>query len=261
MPTPNRARLRRPTPLLKLLTLVGATLMSGTLGGCAGGDFGRTRGNAVTDDMHRWIGVEATGSVGLKSSAFQLTDLERQLRDQAYPLIEPPHSRPLWKSAFGDYRPIAAPWRQTVVFDRTAYGRLLIDEPHRSHTSRYGVLMDDVRDDILRFELFYATAGKVIDLDRKRNASLRLVSALEPAEQADAIARMDENALIMQWVAQCLERRVSSYRWALERLVIHAPDGIASNADMLIGELAAQTSVAAAAIQPVRTGRALRVGG
>lgn len=236
-------------------------LMGGTLGGCAGGDFGRTRGNAVTDDMHRWIGLEATGSVGLASSQFQLTDLERQMRDLAYPLIEPPHSRPLWKSVFGDYKPIESPWRQTVVFDRTAYGRLLIDEPHRSFASRYSVLMDDARDDLLRFQSFYATATKVIELDRKRNASLRLVSALESRERADAIARMDENALIVQWVEQCLQRRVSSYKWALERMVIQAPDNMAANADRLIEELASQTSAAAGSIVQVRPGRALRVGG
>jgi hypothetical protein len=72
---------------------------------------------------------------------------------------------------------------------------------------------------------------------------------------------MDENALIIQWVEQCLQRRVSSYKWALERLVIHAPDGMAANADMLVGELASQTSAAAASIEPVRPGKTLRVGG
>lgn len=251
---PDRLRPRHLGRFAPLLILV-------TLGGCAGGDFGRTRGNAVTDDMHRWVGVEATGSVGLVSSAFQLTDLERQMRDLAYPLIEPPHARPLWKSVFGDYKPIESPWRQTVAFDRTFYGRLLIDEPHRSHASRYSVLMDDARDDLLRFQAFYSTASRVIDLDRKRNASLKLVSELDPRERADAVARMDENALIVQWVEQCLQRRVSSYKWALERLVIHAPDSQAANADRLINELAAQSTAAAGSITPVRVGRALRVNG
>ena len=102
------------------------------LGGCSGGDFGRTRADMRNDDMHRWIGAEATSSIGLKPSQFQLTENERQLRDLAYPLIEPPHSRPAWKSVFGDYKPLPSPWRQAVIFDRTAYGRLLIDEPHRS---------------------------------------------------------------------------------------------------------------------------------
>jgi hypothetical protein len=43
------------------------------------------------------------------------------LRDLAYPLVEPPHSRPAWKSVFGDYDPLATPWRQKPAFDRSAY--------------------------------------------------------------------------------------------------------------------------------------------
>ena len=55
----------------------------------------------------------------------------------------------------------------------------------------------------------------------------------------------------MQWVQQCLEQRISSYRWALERLVIQAPDNIAADADRLIGELAAQTANPPVVAQPV----------
>ena len=237
-----------------------ALFLTAVLGGCSGGDFGRTRQDMRSDDMHRWLGAEATGSVGLKASQFQLTDNERQLRDLAYPLIEPPLSRPAWKSVWGDYKPLPSPWRQNVIFDRTAYGRALIDEPHRSHASRYAVLIEDVRNDITRFEPFFASAVRVVELDRKRNASLKLVSDLSPRERADAVARMEENTLIVQWVQQCLERRISSYRWALERLVIQAPDTIAADADRLIGELAAQT-----ANPPVMTtpaiGRAVTVKG
>ncbi len=116
---------------------------------------------------------------------------------------------------WGDYQPLPSPWRQTVIFDRTAYGRNLIDEPHRSHASRYAVLIEDVRNDITRFEPFFASAVRVVELDRKRNASLKLVSELSPREHADAVARMEENTLIVQWVQQCLEQRISSYRWAL----------------------------------------------
>jgi hypothetical protein len=236
-------------------------LLSVTLGACSGGDFGRTREDFRNDDIHRWMGGEVTGSVGLHPSQFQLTDYERQLRDQAYPLIEPPHSRPAWKSVFGDYKPLPSPWRQGVPpFDRTTYGRMLIDEPHRSDSSRYSQLIDDVRDDITRFEPFFATAIHVFDLDRKRNASLAHVSGLSPRENADAVARMEENTLIVQWVQQCLERRISSYRWALERLVIQAPDNMAAEADRLINELAAQTANPPVAAQPV-IGRALTTRG
>src|ERR1700687_1151369 len=250
----TRIELRRTA----LLLLVTPLLLSVVLGGCSGGDFGRTRQDMRSDDMHRWIGAEATGSVGRRGSQFQLTDNERLLRDLAYPLIEPPHSRPAWKSVFGDYKPLPSPWRQEPVFERTAYGRTLIDEPHRSHSSRYAQLMEDVRDDITRFEPFFANAVRVIDLDKKRNASLSHISELSPRERADAAARMQENSLIVQWVQQCLERRISSYRWALERLVIQAPDNIAADAARLIGELAAQTANPPVAAQPV-IGHALSV--
>jgi hypothetical protein len=239
---------RQPSACLPALMLLTTGLM---LAGCSGGDFGRTRDDFRNDDMHRWLGAEATGSVGLKASQFQLTDGERLLRDQAYPLIEPPHSRPAWKAVFGDYQVVASPWRQKVIFDRTAYGRQLIDEPHRSDSSRYAQLIDDVRDDITRFEPFYATAVRVLDLDRKRSASLAHVSQLSPRERADAVARMEENTLIVQWVEQCRERRLSSYRWALERLVVQGPDNMAAEADRLINELAALAANPPVAIQPV----------
>ena len=119
-------------------------LVTFALGGCSGVDFWRTRADMRNDDMHSWIGREATASVGVRPSQFQLTENERQLRDYAYPLIEAPHSRPAWKSVFGDYTVIASPWRQQPPFDRTAYGRALIDEPHRTHSSRYAQLIDDV---------------------------------------------------------------------------------------------------------------------
>ena len=251
-PWTGRARLRP--------GLIVAVALTAALGGCAGGDFGRTRQDFRTDDMHRWIGTEATGSIGMRASAFQLTDLERQLRDQAYPFIEPPHSRPAWKSVFGDYKPIASPWRQKPQFDRTAYGRMLIDEPHRSYMSRYTQLMDDVRNDLTQLDPFFATADRAISLDRKRSASLKIVSELSPRERDDAVARMQENALVIQWVLQCLQRRVASYRWALERLVLQTPDTIAGDADRLIGQLATRADNAPVMAQPV-PGMALRTRG
>jgi len=233
------------SPIRSLLPLP-ALLVTLALAGCSGGDFWRTRDDMRNDDMHSWIGREATASVGVHPSQFQLSENERQLRDYAYPLIEPPHSRPAWKSVFGDY---------------TTYGRALIDEPHRTHASRYSQLIDDVRDDITRFELFYSTAVRVLDLDRKRNATMPHMSELSPREHADAVSRMQENALIVEWVQQCLERRVWSYRWALERLVLQAPDAMAADADRLIGELASQTANPPITAQPPVIGRPLTTRG
>lgn len=219
------------------------------LAGCAGGDLGRTRSSSLNDDMHRWIGVEAVGSIGKRASDFQLTDNERLLRDFAHPFIEPPHSRPAWKSVFGDYKAIPAPWRQDVGFDHTAYGRMLLDEPHRSHASRYAQLMEDVRNDLTRIDPFLAVAVVVTDMDGKRGKSIGFLPDLSHRERDDATARMNENAIIVEWVQQCLNRRVASYRWALERLVIHAPDDMAAEADRLIAQLAQRRVAPALAAQ------------
>jgi hypothetical protein len=71
---------------------------------------------------------------------------------------------------------------------------------------------------------------------------------------------MEENSLIVQWVQISLEQRVASYRWALERLVLQAPDPIAADADRLITELASQTANPPVAARPV-VGRPLTTTG
>jgi hypothetical protein len=48
-PIRTRLQVRIPSPALALLW-VGLTL-----GGCSGGDFGRSRYDVLNDDMHRWI--------------------------------------------------------------------------------------------------------------------------------------------------------------------------------------------------------------
>lgn len=228
--------------------------------GCNGGDFGRTRATFYHQDMHAWVGVEATESLGGAPSQFALTDNERALRDMAYYFIEPPHSRPAWKGVFGDYQRIPAPWRRGVVFDRTAYGRKMIDEPHRSQASAYGGLIEDVRNDFTMLDQFLPLAMRVNDLDIKRSKALPYIGDLSPREIDDAQARMQENVLVVQWAQQCAEQRVASYRWALERLVVQAPDPMAADADRLIRELAARVSGEWIAV-PAVAGRVLRVGG
>src|SRR3954466_10947474 len=108
---PENLRQIRPVVTAIMLASLGASLAA-----CSGGDFGRTRADMRSDDMHSWLGREAPGSLRKKALQFQLTDGERRLRDLAYPRIEPPLSRPAWKSVFGDYKTLPAPWHQKIVF-------------------------------------------------------------------------------------------------------------------------------------------------
>jgi len=206
------------------------------LGGCGtpNGDFGEVQPYLVSDGIHDWVGPYATGSV---ASKFDLTDDERALRDLGYPLIEAPYNRQQWYSIAGEYG-VVKPDRSTV--DRTTYATRLLAWDVRSPAGRYSQLNDDVRNDITRAPQFFETAGRVIDIDQKRRQGLSLVSALSPAERKNAELRMRENASIVALVREKLMQRVSSYRFALERLVIMTPSPQAVDAERAINQLQAQ---------------------
>ncbi|MBD4228155.1 hypothetical protein GUH40_05435, partial [Xanthomonas citri pv. citri] len=74
------------------------------------------------------------------------------------------------------------------------------------------------------------------------NKALGIVADLSPREYDDAQARMRENVLVVQWAQQCLQQRVASYRWALDRLMTQAPDPMAADADRLIVQLSQRAS-------------------
>jgi hypothetical protein len=201
------------------------------LGGCANGDFGEVRPMMVRDDIHDWIGPYATGEKRAFPSlldladgekrAFALTDDERQLRDLAYPLIEPPYDRHQWYAVAGEYGLIGFDRRS--AFDRTAYTSRLLSSRYRSPSARYSQLSDDINNDTTRLPQFFETASRVLDIDQKRRKSLAYVSALSPAERKNTLRRIHENASIVSLVRKNLARRVSSYRFALERLIIMTP--------------------------------------
>jgi hypothetical protein len=102
--------------------------------------------------------------------------------------------------------------------------------------------MEDVRDDLTRIEPFFQVATRVFDMDSKRNQARPIISGLSPRENDDAKARMTENAMVVKWVQHCLKQRAASYRWALERLVLQAPDPMVADADRLIVLLESQAA-------------------
>lgn len=211
--------------------MVCATAALAILGGCANGDFGRLRPSLVHDDMHAWVGEEAASAYGQPVSSYPLTDDERHLRDLAYPLIEPPYNRNKWYSVLGEYgltRIFRTDW---WAYNRAAYAERLLGNSYRSATTRYMRLNDDIRNDVTRVGPFFATARRVLDLDRKRTQSLAYVSELSPSEHGNALSRVNENKLIVAWVHRSLTERAASYRFALERLVIGTPSQAAVNAE------------------------------
>ncbi len=219
------------------------------LTGCAEGDLGRIKSSLVIDDIHAWVGADAVGSVGIPPSRFGLTDPERELRDLAYPLIEPPYDRQRWYSILGEYGLARV---RKLPFDQAAYLRHLMARPARSAASRYALLLEDIRNDLVRIEPFFRTAERVADLDGKRAQSLPYVTALSREELADAQSRMAENQLVTGWVQHSLRLRVDSYRYALEHLVIAFPAQEAVECERTLNRLALQIdAIPGVAVQQV----------
>jgi len=202
-----------------------------TLAGCANGDFEEIRPSLVRDDIHDWVGRNAVPG---EPSTFQLTDDERTLRDLAYPLIEPPYDRHRWYSIAGEYGLLES--ARAASFNVGDYATHLMSEKFASPTARYSQLIDDVRNDLTRLPAFFETAGRVVDMDRKRQKSLRYVET-SPGEDRNAMRRIQENNAVIGMVYTRLAQRAASYRFALGRMVIETPSQQAVDAERLIDRL------------------------
>lgn len=196
------------------------------LGACAAnGDFGRLKPGLVSDDIHGWVGRDAARAAGVPVSHYPLTDEERLLRDLGYPLIEPPFDRNRWYAIVNEYG--VSHTFGWPGYDIARYGDRLLHSPYRSATARYAQLNTDIRNDVVRIPDFFATARRVIDLDRKRALSFAYVTAITPKEQLNATARIAENELVVAWVQGSLVERSLAYCAALQRLVIATPSPMA----------------------------------
>ncbi len=219
------------------------------LAGCGiNSDFGELNPTLVRDDIHDWVGRDNAEGRPISSSSFQLTDDERALRDLAYPLLEPPYNRQKWDSVAREYGLIRP--NPHAAADRTIYLHYLMKIPNRSSAARYSQLIDDVRNDSTQLPQFFETAGRVLDMDQKRRKSLAYVSSLGDAERSDALNRIRENTRIVSIVRTSLAQRVSSYRFALERLVIMTPSPQTVEAERMLNKLQSEITYYRTRITP-----------
>jgi hypothetical protein len=211
---------------------VAAALALTLLSGCGlTGDFGRTRPSLRGDDTHAWLGPAAYRPPVQPPWKHQLTEEERQLRDYAFPLIDPPYQRSEWYGVLRNAGLTSRPWPYP---DRAAYASRLFQTAYRSQDARYNRLIEDVRTDVARLDPFYRTAQTVTDRDSRRNRSLAYVSELTREEYQNTVTRIRENEAIIRWVGESVRERTASYRIALERLVIAAPSPMAVEAERAI---------------------------
>jgi hypothetical protein len=209
----------------------------GLLTGCGTySDFGRVRSSLVNDDTHAWMGPAVARGPTDPPWKHQLTEEERRLRDLAYPLIEPPYDRQKWYSVLGELGVASRPYPWPYP-DRSVYASRLFTTAYRSQTARYNRLIEDMRNDALRLDPFFATARYVLDMDRKREQAMAYVSGLTAEERDNTLTRIAENRNIVLWVQGSIQERAASFKVALERMVIAAPSPVAVEAERALSLL------------------------
>jgi hypothetical protein len=214
------------------------------------GDFGRPDPSIWERVLPRQLFAGPVAPLSLPPSImphslYPLTDDELRLRDQSYMLISPPQHRDAWNVLVESFGQANLFPLDILRIDRRAYANMLIGFPYASEAGRYSRLIDDVGSDYLLLGPFMVTACRVVDMDVKRARSLDYVVGFTQFEVGNAVARNNENRILIEWVARSLDERVWSYRYATERLVIASPSRLAVQAERAIDRLAVQVAAIA----------------
>ncbi len=221
-----------------------AILLSLNAAGCGQtGDFGRPRASLWNDVVLPTAGSLAAQLRNEPVSRYISTDDEDELRDRAWRFLMPAHERSWFERIIADLvRTRVLPVHLHPV-DRTAYHRALVGGSFRSPASRYGRLSDDAHADLKLIGPFATRASRVIAADRVRLRSLAYVRSLDEEQAHQAVARVAENRCLIAWVRDETLGRLVAYRYALEHLIIEAPQGEAVAAERMLAGLEAHRRI------------------
>lgn len=74
---------------------------------------------------------------------------------------------------------------------------------------------------------------------------------MQPAERENAVARIEENGLMIAWTKESFEDRLAAYRYALDRLILETPD----RASMEVADAIDAYADVLATLRPLGPGR------
>jgi hypothetical protein len=206
------------------------------------GDFGRRPDNFVTGTALPSAGLVASWWRGEPTSLYPFTDDEIEMRDRAWRFLMPAHDKANLQQAIAElaYTRVLPPIPHS---GRNHYHLLLMAEDYRSVASRYAKIGQDVEADRLLMVPFSQAAAKVCAADRVRALALNDVKDLSHRQREQAIARIAENRMLIDWVRRDMRDKAAAYRYALEHISIEAPmrEAIRSEQALLALESAQQT--------------------
>lgn len=197
------------------------------------GDFGRRADNSITGTILPSAGVVAAWWRGDPASLYPFTDDEIELRDRAWRFLMPSHDKANLQQAIAElaYTRVLPPLPHS---GRNHYHLLLMAEDYRSVSSRYAKLGQDTEADRLLMIPFSQAAAKVCAADRVRALALKDVKQLTHIQREQAIARIAENRMLIDWVRRDMREKAAAYRYALEHMTIEAPMPAAIRAEQAI---------------------------
>lgn len=240
---------------VRLVPPVGAiavSLIAAGLAGCAQtGDFGRKNPNVVGETILPTAGAALAYARGEPVSLYRQTDDEKEMRDLAWGVVMPPLETQWRHRVLAELRRTRILPADYVRIDRRSYVRNLLGADYRSSVARYRRLKDDVTADMYRIEPFFRSAARVDADDRVRRRALDGVPDVRPDERENALARIEENGLMIAWAKESFEDRLAAYRYALDRLILETPD----HASMEAADAIDAYSDVLATLRPLGPGR------
>lgn len=160
---------------------------------------------------------------GERVSHYVFTDDEKELRDRAWRFIMPAHERSLFERSLVELARSRVLPVTMVPHHNASYYHALMHELFRSPASRYQRIAEDATADARLIGPFATVAKRVMAADRVRLRSLAFVQELAEGDAYGAAARVAENRCLVAWVRWETLQRIESYRYALEHLLIGAP--------------------------------------
>ena len=222
------------------------------LAGCTEtGDFGRPKPSLWNDVILPAAGSHAAMARGESVSRYVYTDDEDELRDRAWRFVMPAHERSWFERIIANLVRTRVLPAHLQPADRTTYHHALMGGSFRSPASRYRRLSEDAIADLQLIGPFTALAARVIATDRVRLRSLAHVRDLDEAQVHHAVARVAENRCLIAWVRVETLARLESYRYALEHLLIEAPQSEAIAAERALAGLGAHRQMLDALVAPL----------
>jgi hypothetical protein len=230
----------------KAARVAGATCAVVILSACGGGDragdFGRRGDSILTGEIMPRAGLVASWWRGEPTSLYPFTDDERELRDRAWRFLMPAYDKANLQQRWAELSTtrILPPMPHS---GRNHYHLLLMADEYRSVASRYRKIESDIEADRQLMMPFTQIAARVCEADRVRIRSLKQVREMSDIQREQAVARVAENRMLVDWVRRDMREKAEAYRYAMEHLTIEAPmrEGIRADQAIIALESAQQT--------------------